>query len=186
MDLRTAKLNFLAKAGRIWQANEPATCSSGTCTPHQQNPVDPNSPWPNEVGHANSAGYCQEQCDTSLRDKHLCYPKSTNEASPEEQHQSILCPKRIHQKLGLAKTMISPSVVSRCAGSDLVGGWRLVERRQLSCVFVPVGWGGVGNNVLFTLLQARSCCYALQFLWGGAGWGGVGNKVLFTLLQTCS
>ena len=47
-----------------------------------------------------------------------------------------------------------------------VVGWRLVERRQLSCAFVPVGWGWVGwvKNVLFTLLLTRSCCYALHFV----------------------
>ena len=36
--------------------------------------------------------------------------------------------------------------------SKHVVAWRLVERRQLLCVFfVPMGWGGVGwgNNVLF-------------------------------------
>ena len=42
----------------------------------------------------------------------------------------------------------------------------------------------MGNNVLFTLLQTRSCCYALHFLWGGVVWGGVGSNVLFTASNT--
>ena len=42
--------------------------------------------------------------------------------------------------------------------------------RQLSCAFVPVGWGGVGNNnVVFTLLLTRSCCSLHFFTYLPAG-----------------
>ena len=38
-----------------------------------------------------------------------------------------------------------------------VVGWRLVERRQLSCIFClgGVGWGVVGDNVIFTMRLTR-------------------------------
>ena len=58
---------------------------------------------------------------------------------------------------------------------EYVVGWRLVERRQLSCVFCL---GGVGDNVMFTLRLTRSCCYALLFVKysvGTVGWGGLGG-----------
>ena len=43
-----------------------------------------------------------------------------------------------------------------------------------------VGWGGVGDNVMFTLCLTRFCCYALLFVkysvgtvgWAGVGWDG--------------
>ena len=88
-----------------------------------------------------------------------------------------------------------------------VVGWRRVERRLLSCVFlfllyflsralaVLMGWGGGGGggiNVLFRVrgtcsFLTRSWCYALQFSlgcgWGGVGWG---INVLFRVRGTRS
>ena len=63
-----------------------------------------------------------------------------------------------------------------------VVGWRLIERRQLSCVFLSlllfltrscfvdaVGWG---INVMCTVRRTRSCSVDGVGL-GGWGWGGV-------------
>ena len=76
-------------------------------------------------------------------------------------------------------------------------GWRLIERRQLPCVFLSLllfscglslsmgGWGGVGwgINVMCTVRRTSSCSV------DGVGWGGEvgwGINVMCTVRRTSS